>query len=319
MDRKGRDPRLNALEEDFFSSVNHTSTNHPSAQDDGIRRPQHVRVVFQSNNTTSTAFLRGFMNPSYYSTPLSRNEGSFWHFSRKEINDLTLATFAFALALALMRVGGIFGILSSSGSLFTLIIEMAIWGTLYIFSLGPAFLLHEMAHKFLARHYGCWAEFRADPAGLKTGILIAAILGIVFMAPGAVMVAGNISRVTNAARPRAPAIENSISPTWSWERPSAEWQLGVICANFFLLKLPDEVIDSTFTKLIPSSTKEKPTEVGVVPFVTTSANSPSFNKGHFSLMPTSQSSPEPGHFRHPALQFPPRSLAGCAAPRLRPH
>jgi len=210
MDRKGRDPRLNALEEDFFSSVNHTSTNHPSAQDDGIRRQQHVRVVFQSNNTASSAFLRGFMNPSYYSTPLSRNEGSFWHFSRKEINDLTLATLAFALALALMRVGGIFGILSSGDSLFALIIEMAIWGTLYIFSLGPAFLLHEMAHKFLARHYGCWAEFRADPAGLKTGILIAAILGFVFMAPGAVMVAGNISREQNGKIALAGPISNLV-------------------------------------------------------------------------------------------------------------
>ena len=210
MDRKGRDPRLNALEEDFFSSMNHASTNHSSAQDDGIRKQQHVRVVFQSNNTASAAFLRGFMNPNYYSTPLSRNEGSFWHFSRKEINDLTLATLAFALALALMRVGGIFGILSSGDSLFALIIEMAIWGTLYIFSLGPAFLLHEMAHKFLARHYGCWAEFRADPAGLKTGILIAAILGFVFMAPGAVMVAGNISREQNGKIALAGPISNLV-------------------------------------------------------------------------------------------------------------
>ena len=236
MDRKGRDPRLNALEEDFFSSVNHTSTNHPSAQDDGIRRPQHVRVVFQSNNTTSTAFLRGFMNPSYYSTPLSRNEGSFWHFSRKEINDLTLATFAFALALALMRVGGIFGILSSSGSLFTLIIEMAIWGTLYIFSLGPAFLLHEMAHKFLARHYGCWAEFRADPAGLKTGILIAAILGIVFMAPGAVMVAGNISREQNGKIALAGPISNLVL-----------YAIGLVMGGL-LLGLNDGAIISSFVQ-----------------------------------------------------------------------
>lgn len=212
MDRKGRDPRLNALEEDFFSSVNHTSTNHPSAQDDGIRRQQHVRVVFQSNNTASSAFLRGFMNPSYYSTPLSRNEGSFWHFSRKEINDLTLATFAFALALALMQVGGILGILNTVNetSPIGLILEMIIYGTIFVFALGPAFLLHEMAHKFVARHYGCWAEFRADPGGLKMGILIAAIVGIVFMAPGAVMVAGNITREQNGKIAIAGPISNLI-------------------------------------------------------------------------------------------------------------
>ena len=61
-------------------------------------------------------------------------------------------------------------------------------------SLAPAFLLHEFAHKFVARYYGCWAEFRADPGGLRFGLILAAILGIVFMAPGAVIVAGNASR-----------------------------------------------------------------------------------------------------------------------------
>ena len=45
-----------------------------------------------------------------------------------------------------------------------------------------------------ARKYGCWAEFRASPSGLRFGVLLAAILGIVFMAPGAVMVAGNTTR-----------------------------------------------------------------------------------------------------------------------------
>ena len=61
-------------------------------------------------------------------------------------------------------------------------------------SFGPAFLLHEFAHKFVARYYGCWAEFRADPGGLRFGIILAAIVGIVFMAPGAVVVAGNATR-----------------------------------------------------------------------------------------------------------------------------
>ncbi|GIQ99308.1 MAG: hypothetical protein CM15mP6_3250 [Methanobacteriota archaeon] len=61
-------------------------------------------------------------------------------------------------------------------------------------SFGPAFLLHEFAHKFVARYYGCWAEFRADPGGLRFGIILAAVIGIVFMAPGAVVVAGNATR-----------------------------------------------------------------------------------------------------------------------------
>ena len=51
-----------------------------------------------------------------------------------------------------------------------------------------------VAHKFAARNYGCWAEFRADSGGLRFGIILAAAFGIVFMAPGAVMVAGNTTK-----------------------------------------------------------------------------------------------------------------------------
>ena len=154
--------------------------------------------------------FRAFMDNMYFQQPVMRHEGSFWHFSRREMNDLVLATLAFGLALAFMRMGGIFAILSSGDSLFTVIIGMLIWGILYILALGPAFIIHELAHKFLARHYGCWAEFRADPRGLKTGILIAAILGIVFMAPGAVMVAGNISREQNGKIALVGPISNLI-------------------------------------------------------------------------------------------------------------
>ena len=211
MDGNGRDPRLNALEEDFFASVDRAPPNHSRARDDGARRQQHVRVVFEKT-PPSGAFLRGFMNPSYYDTPVSTNTGSFWHFSRKEINDLTLATLAFAFALALMVMGGIRGILNtaSESSYNVVILDMIIFGTIFVFALGPAFLLHEMAHKFVARHYGCWAEFRADPRGLKMGILIAAIAGIVFMAPGAVMVAGNITREQNGKIAIAGPISNLI-------------------------------------------------------------------------------------------------------------
>ena len=235
MDGNGRDPRLNALEEDFFASIDRAPQNHSRARDDGARRQQHVRVVFEKT-PPSGAFLRGFMNPSYYDTPVSTNTGSFWHFSRKEINDLTLATLAFALALALMRVGGIFGILRTGETPFVVFIEMAIWGTLYIFSLGPAFLLHEMAHKFLARHYGCWAEFRADPSGLKTGVLIAAILGFVFMAPGAVMVAGNITREQNGKIALAGPISNLVL-----------YAIGLVLGGL-LLGLSDGAIISAFVQ-----------------------------------------------------------------------
>ena len=58
---------------------------------------------------------------------LQRHDGSFWHFSKREMNDLILATLAFGLALAFMRMGGIFTILSSGDSLLSVIIGMLIW------------------------------------------------------------------------------------------------------------------------------------------------------------------------------------------------
>ncbi len=163
------------------------------------------------------------MNNMYFQQPVIKHEGSFWHFSKREMNDLVLATLAFGLALAFMRMGGIFSILSSQNSLFSVIIQMVIWGVLYILALGPAFIIHELAHKYLARHYGCWAEFRADPKGLKTGILIAALLGIVFMAPGAVMVAGNISKSQNGKIALVGPISNLIL-----------FAIGIICGGILL-------------------------------------------------------------------------------------
>jgi len=59
------------------------------------------------------------------------------------------------------------------------------------------FLGHEMAHKIVARRYGCWAEFRADFRGLGIALVVS-IFGILLAAPGAVYIFGNISRGQNA-------------------------------------------------------------------------------------------------------------------------
>jgi Zn-dependent protease len=66
-----------------------------------------------------------------------------------------------------------------------------------LLAVGPAFLLHEIGHKVIAKKNGCWAEFRADPSGLRFGIFLSFFLGVLFMAPGAVMVAGLVSRRQN--------------------------------------------------------------------------------------------------------------------------
>jgi Zn-dependent protease len=61
------------------------------------------------------------------------------------------------------------------------------WQFLAIFI--SAFLVHELAHKFLAQYYGSWAEFRAQISGLLiTAISALPIMPFKFIAPGAVMV-----------------------------------------------------------------------------------------------------------------------------------
>jgi len=58
------------------------------------------------------------------------------------------------------------------------------------------FFVHEMSHKAVARKYGCWAEFRAYYPMLGLAIMMA-FLGFLWAAPGAVMIAGNVSREQN--------------------------------------------------------------------------------------------------------------------------
>ena len=178
-----RDPRASRLEDDPFERTR-SPGSHTRARDDGNWRQPHVRVVFSSNGQGGQPFFRVFGED-----PQPRrayiHKGSIWHFSKTEIEHLALATGAFTLALALMFSDGIWGLDAK---------KFPLYCVLSLITLAPAFLLHEFAHKFVARYYGCWAEFRADPSGLRFGVILAAIAGIVFMAPGAVMVAGNTTR-----------------------------------------------------------------------------------------------------------------------------
>jgi Zn-dependent protease len=82
-------------------------------------------------------------------------------------------------------------------SLVALVIAFSVMGerklpgldTILISAVGVSsgFLLHEMAHKFVALHFGYWAEYRANMAGLALAIVMA-FGGFLFAAPGAVMI-----------------------------------------------------------------------------------------------------------------------------------
>lgn len=62
-------------------------------------------------------------------------------------------------------------------------------GALLIF--GSAFILHELAHKFMAQRLGYWAEFKINQQGILI-TLISLISPFKIIAPGAVMI-GNIA------------------------------------------------------------------------------------------------------------------------------
>jgi Zn-dependent protease len=61
---------------------------------------------------------------------------------------------------------------------------------LAVFGVVTGFILHELAHRFFARRYGAFAEFRAWKEGLLLAVALTLITNgaFVFAAPGAVMI-----------------------------------------------------------------------------------------------------------------------------------
>ena len=72
--------------------------------------------------------------------------------------------------------------------------------SLYVASfvaVASGFVLHEMAHKAVAQYYHHWAEFRGYFQGLIMSLLIAAGIGILIAAPGAVNIWGRVGPKQN--------------------------------------------------------------------------------------------------------------------------
>lgn len=102
----------------------------------------------------------------------------FW-FSPTEIKHLTLS------ALLVMLVGLSWLFFLRTYSLATLIVAALVFVLI--------FLLHEIAHKLVAQHYGLWAEFRLTLFGALI-TLLSIISPLKIVSPGAVMIAGYASK-----------------------------------------------------------------------------------------------------------------------------
>ena len=111
-------------------------------------------------------------------------------FSREEYKHILLACGALIAAFTISFVSPIFG-----GPLppVPAIARILLGATVAVLT---GFLMHELMHKVVAQRYGAWAEFRSSRRGLVFAIFTS-FLGIVFAAPGAVYIAGPLTRAQN--------------------------------------------------------------------------------------------------------------------------
>jgi len=106
-------------------------------------------------------------------------------FSKTEIQHLIRAWLAISLA---------FAIAMSGTELFTITLLAAF--IISAMTVGIGFVFHELAHKIVAQRYRCFAEFRANNMMLILAIILS-FTGVIFAAPGAVMIAGHIDEKKN--------------------------------------------------------------------------------------------------------------------------
>ncbi|MBN1194066.1 MAG: peptidase M50 [Methanomicrobiaceae archaeon] len=120
--------------------------------------------------------------------------------SRRERHDLLIAWLAISLAFALIFI--------NRGGGFPLFV---IFFAVSLVTVGIGFVLHEMAHKFTAMRYGFRAEFRKDNQMLLVAVVLAALVGVVFAAPGATVIQGYaISREQNGRISAAGPVTNLL-------------------------------------------------------------------------------------------------------------
>lgn len=97
-----------------------------------------------------------------------------FRFTGKEIRDLIISFIVIALGFTILYSHGDY-------SHITVIFPVVMVGV------GLGFIFHELGHKFVAMHYGYYAEYELWPTGLFIA-LISSFFGFIFAAPGAVVI-----------------------------------------------------------------------------------------------------------------------------------
>ena len=105
--------------------------------------------------------------------------------TRREEADLFVAWMAIALSFTIINITP-YGILGPIKGIQP--VNALIYFGIALLTVGIGFVLHEMAHKFIAIRYGYWAEFVKDNTMLLIAVVMAALVGFVFAAPGATVI-----------------------------------------------------------------------------------------------------------------------------------
>lgn len=99
----------------------------------------------------------------------------------KEIQDILIAVLALTFAFSISTLAHNGFRVTPYEATYIVLVSLA--------AVCLAFLLHELAHRQIARRYGGFAEFRIWPMGLLGGLMLS-FLGFVVAAPGAVYMSG---------------------------------------------------------------------------------------------------------------------------------
>jgi Zn-dependent protease len=101
----------------------------------------------------------------------------------KELRDLLISTLCLAAAFGIALSGGVPAFSDPKRLLIVCLMALV--------SVSLGFILHEMSHRFVARKFGCSAEYRMWPFGLIIA-LASSLSGFIFAAPGAVMISPGV-------------------------------------------------------------------------------------------------------------------------------
>lgn len=158
-------------------------------------------------------------------------------FSTRELRDLFLAWLALGLAFALFfqRVSPAYlpEFIASTAFVTAMVVSLV--------TVGVGFLLHELAHKVVAVHFGQHAEFRADYKFLAFAIA-GGLVGFIFAAPGAVYHRGRLTDAQHGLIAAAGPLTNLglavlFAPLWYVSPLIAERgvQINLLLAGFNML------------------------------------------------------------------------------------